>query len=74
VANKVSRGLEYRCLGEYVRGGEKERKKLQTCIETGNWHYVRKQRMWFKRNKRIIWFEPREIGKIKKIAQKFLEG
>jgi len=66
-------GLEYRCLSEYIKNGEKDRDKLQSCIETGNWHYARKQRMWFKRDKRINWFKPNEIGKIKKLTQGFLE-
>jgi len=65
-------GLEYRCLAEYVRGGEKDREGLQTCIEAGNWQFAKRQRMWFKRDKRIEWFKPNEIGKIKKVVKSFL--
>ena len=68
-----SLGLEYRCLAEYVKSGEKDKEKLQTCIETGNWHYAKKQRMWFKRDKRILWFEPREKKKIEQEVGRFLK-
>jgi len=67
-------GLEYRYLAEYVKNKEKDRDKLQSCIETGNWHYAKKQRMWFRRDKRIQWFAPNEVGKIIRFVEKSLQG
>jgi len=65
-------GLEYRCLAKYVKDGEKNREELQDCVETGNWQFAKRQRMWFKRDKRIEWFKPNEVGKIKKVVKSFL--
>jgi len=64
-------GLEYRYLALYLQNKINKEKMLQK-LETKIWHYARRQMIWFKRDKRIIWFEPREIGMIDKNIKNFL--
>jgi tRNA dimethylallyltransferase len=49
-----SLGLEYRCMARFLKG-EIFREEMIFELETKIWQYVRRQRMWFKRNKEIKW-------------------
>lgn len=69
----IALGLEYRygamCVKEKI-SQEEMISKLQTEI----WKYAKRQRTWFKRNKKIVWIDPREtntevIEKIKAFIQ-----
>ncbi|MDP3962333.1 MAG: tRNA (adenosine(37)-N6)-dimethylallyltransferase MiaA [bacterium] len=63
-------GLEYRYLALYLQKKitlDEMNKKLETEI----WHYAKRQMTWFKKDKRIKWFDPDHIGKIEKEARKF---
>lgn len=64
-------GLEYRYVAFYLQKKitlEKMREKLATEIR----RYAKRQMTWFKRDKRIKWFQLNETRKIEKEIRKFL--
>ncbi len=66
-------GLEYRYIARYLKKEiifEEMKEKLKTEI----WHYAKRQMTWFKRDKRITWFEPKDILEIKNSVNKFLNS
>ncbi len=52
-------GLEYRQIALFLQKKITREEMLQG-IENETWQYVKRQRTWFKRNKDIKWFEPKE--------------
>ncbi len=69
-------GLEYRYLAEFLQKKIRDKNaKIQLLkkIETGNIDYARRQMTWFKRDKDIHWFHPRDMAKIEKVVKKFLK-
>ncbi len=42
-------------------------------IKKESWQYVKRQRTWFKRNKDIRWFEPKEMKKFSGMIKKHLK-
>lgn len=63
-------GLEYRYVsgyiqsGEYIKNDEINAVLKQDWVQKLNseiWHYAKRQKTWFKRNKDIIWIDPREV-------------
>ena len=64
-------GLEYRLVAAHLRG-ELTKEELRRKLETELWHYAKRQKTWFKRNKNIVWFKPEETKKAEKEVQKFL--
>lgn len=64
-------GLEYRYISLFLKGELTEsdvKKKLALEI----WHYAKRQRTWFKRDKTIHWIKNVETEKAFDLAQKFL--
>ena len=62
-------GLEYRYGALYLQGKitkDEMIKKLNTEI----WHYAKRQKTWFKRDKDILWIDPREIHEKAKALKK----
>lgn len=47
-------GLEYRWLARYLRHTI-SREEMLTKLEMDIWHYAKRQRTWFRRNKKIRW-------------------
>ncbi len=47
-------GLEYRWLARYLQN-KITREEMLTKLEMDIWHYAKRQRTWFKRNKKIKW-------------------
>jgi len=47
-------GLEYKWLALYLQGKVKKEEMLEK-LELDIWHYAKRQRTWFKRNKDIVW-------------------
>ncbi len=47
-------GLEYRWLARYLRHTI-SREEMLTKLEMDIWHYAKRQRTWFRRNKKIMW-------------------
>lgn len=78
-------GLEYRYVsgyiqsGEYIKNDEINAVLKQDWVQKLNseiWHYAKRQKTWFKRNKDIIWIDPREVYEKAKALykiKKFLE-
>lgn len=46
--------------------------KLSENITTKELQYAKRQIRWFKRDKRIKWFHPRDVEKITEIISRFL--
>lgn len=67
-----SLGLEYRLLADYLEW-KLTRKEFIQKLETEIWQYAKRQMTWFKRDKKIHWFHPRETGKITQEVAKFLQ-
>ncbi|HYC34152.1 MAG TPA: tRNA (adenosine(37)-N6)-dimethylallyltransferase MiaA [Candidatus Paceibacterota bacterium] len=64
-------GLEYRYLAKYLQkkiSKDEMIEKLYTEIK----QYAKRQRIWFKRDGNIIWFEPTELNKAQKIIADFV--
>ncbi len=76
-------GLEYRHLADLLHGqnkaGQKNlsaRKKFIELLNIDIWHYVKRQRAWFKRDAGVLWVEPKKVGvekKVNGIVNKFLK-
>lgn len=60
-------GLEYRYLARYLQG-KISKKGMITQLAGEIWQYAKRQRTWFKRDKRIKWFLPTKKERIEKIA------
>lgn len=54
-------GLEYRWLADLLEN-KVNREEFISGLNTDTWHYVKKQRIWFKRNKNINWITPDKDG------------
>jgi tRNA dimethylallyltransferase len=64
-------GLEYRYLSQLMQGNLSE-KDFYTTLSAKIWQYAKRQKTWFKRNKLITWFNPKDSETILNEAQKFL--
>lgn len=64
-------GLEYRYLSRYLsRKVSKERMLIE--LENEIWKFARRQITWFKRDRRIKWFDIKKTAQIEKLARKFI--
>lgn len=54
-------GLEYRYLSRYARGILTKKDALMQ-LENEIWHYAKRQRTWWKKNKEIRWITPTSIN------------
>ena len=64
-------GIEYKNISLFLRK-KISRDEMKRGIEKETWHYVKRQRTWFKRDKKIKWFHPNELTQICGEIQKFL--
>ncbi len=65
-------GLEYRYLALYLQKKiTKDEMTLRLNFEIR--HYARRQMTWFRRNKKIIWIDPKDLKQISAVIQKFLK-
>jgi tRNA dimethylallyltransferase len=64
-------GLEYRHLARLLQE-KTPREEMLEKLETEIWHYAKRQRTWFRRDKRIHWFLPKDDGRIKRLTKDFL--
>jgi tRNA dimethylallyltransferase len=64
-------GLEYRYLARYLQ--EKiSNEELVEKLDTEIWHYAKRQMVWWKRNKKIKWFDPADKKKATEWVRSFL--
>jgi len=68
----IELGLEYKFLAKYLKG-EIAEKEMVGSLQTEIWHFVKRQRTWFRRDKRINWFEPSDLKEIEKMLERFLK-
>jgi tRNA dimethylallyltransferase len=50
-------GLEYRFLGLFMEG-KNSKPQMLAELEMAIWHYAKRQRTWFKKNKDTMWINP----------------
>jgi len=48
------------------------KKEMLIQLEKEIWRYAKRQRTWFKRDKKIFWFNPTQVRKIESTVKKFL--
>lgn len=65
-------GLEYRSLARYLQK-RISRSQMQKELESDIWRYARKQIGYWKRNKDIRWFEPKQTAKIERAVRAWLK-
>jgi tRNA dimethylallyltransferase len=65
-------GLEYRYLANFLEGNITKKEMLEK-LEVEIWRYAKRQMTWFKRDKTIKWFHPKEIKNIEKEINSFLD-
>ncbi len=65
-------GLEYRYGALHLQGIVTKQEMLEK-LEIEIWHYAKRQMTWFKRDKNIIWIDPREIHEKAKVTRKVKE-
>lgn len=53
-------GLEYRYCALFLQGKISKEEMIEK-LNTEIWHYAKRQKTWFKRDKNTIWIDPREI-------------
>lgn len=53
-------GLEYGGLADYLEG-KIDKIKLFDRLNLETWHYVKRQRTWFRRDREIVWIEPKIV-------------
>lgn len=61
-------GLEYRYISKYVNN-ELNKKELVNKLYSEIRKYAKRQMVWFKRNKDIIWFRPKQYKEIEKYVR-----
>ena len=66
-----SLGLEYRYLAYYLQN-KMSRSEMLEKLETEIGRYAKRQKTWFKRDKRIKWFSLKERGRIYDTTKNFL--
>jgi tRNA dimethylallyltransferase len=62
-------GLEYRFVSLFLQNKISHEQMVES-LKKEIWQFVRRQRTWFRRNKRIKWFVPTDIEEIDKYISK----
>ncbi len=57
-------GLEYKYLADFLENKISREQLIETII-TKDWQYARRQRTWWRKDKRIKWFGPEDFERIK---------
>jgi tRNA dimethylallyltransferase len=65
-------GMEYGYLADYIKN-KISKKELAYNIEKGNLDYAKRQITWFKKDKRIKWFNPNQTKKVFLEVKKFVD-
>jgi tRNA dimethylallyltransferase len=64
-------GLEYRYLAQFLQG-KVTREEMVRKLQKESCCYAKRQMTWFKRNKEIQWFTPKQFGRLETVAKRFL--
>jgi len=67
-------GLEYGHLASLLEG-KISKEEFENALALDIWHFVKRQRTWFKRRSEILWFKPSKTNfkKIENTVKKFLD-
>ncbi|MFA5764048.1 MAG: tRNA (adenosine(37)-N6)-dimethylallyltransferase MiaA [Candidatus Paceibacterota bacterium] len=65
-------GLEYRQVALYLQNKISKGQMIEN-LKNEIWHFVKRQRTWFKRNEEIKWFEPKKYPLIMKQVENFIK-
>ncbi len=65
-------GLEYRFIAFYLQK-KISKTQLEKELQTAIWHYAKRQMTWWKKNKKIQWFQSEKTDDIKKVVEEFLK-
>jgi len=68
-------GLEYGHLASLLEG-KISKPEFESALAMDIWHFVKRQRTWFKRRQKILWFKPSKANfkKIENVVKKFLNS
>jgi tRNA dimethylallyltransferase len=66
-------GLEYRYESLLLQNKITKQEFVEK-LNTEIWHFAKRQMTWFKRDKNIKWFEPKQVREIERIVGKFLSN
>jgi tRNA dimethylallyltransferase len=66
-------GLEYKFLADFL-DGKLSKEDMISELSTAIWHYARRQKTWFRRDKEIKWFSPQDYNDIEKVVKEFLKN
>ncbi|OGD69113.1 tRNA (adenosine(37)-N6)-dimethylallyltransferase MiaA [Candidatus Campbellbacteria bacterium RIFCSPLOWO2_02_FULL_35_11] len=64
-------GLAHKYIALYLQGKIKKQEMIENSVKE-EWRYAKRQKTWFKRDKRILWFSLDEKENIFKETEKFL--
>lgn len=64
-------GLEYRYLAQYLQN-QISKEEMIDKLQSEIWKYAKRQRTWFKRDKRIVWFIVNDRKRIESRIKSFL--
>ena len=64
-------GLEYGLLASLLQKKISKDQFIER-LTFDTWHYVKRQRTWFKKDNRVMWYKPTETEAIKKTVKTFL--
>lgn len=67
-----SLGLEYRYISQYIKG-KISREEMIEILYAETKKFAKRQKTWFKRNKKIHWFHPNQQTEIFNLVGKFLK-
>lgn len=65
-------GLEYRQVAMFLQNKITKEQMIEN-LKKEIWHFIKRQRTWFKRNKKIKWYEPNQISVISKEVKNFIK-
>lgn len=65
-------GLEYRYLARFLQKKITKEEMIQK-LTAEIWKYAKRQKTWFKRDRRIVWFELKQAKKIERTVVQFLK-
>ena len=66
-------GLEYRYLAQFLQK-KITKEELYQKMEIGNWKYAKRQKTWFRRNKRTKWLTLKKTREIERTVAQFLKS
>lgn len=66
-------GLEYRFLALYLQK-KLSKEDMLSQLETAIWHYAKRQKTWFKKDKRIYWYSLDQTNDVISCVDKFVSS